>query len=85
MKGQFQERPKKPKKVPAAPEDGVDAKKKKKAKDQPKTNQNVNPAQQFRPNPMAALPPQAFPQSNASWFCFWNIKFMDVINKAVIS
>ncbi|XKL64130.1 hypothetical protein PGB90_004216 [Kerria lacca] len=65
IKGQFQERPKKVKKIPATQEDGVDNKKKKKTKDQVKSSQNINQAQQFRPNPMANIPPQGFPQNNA--------------------
>lgn len=64
MKGQFQERPKKAKKTPAPADDGVDKKKKKLGKDQPKVNQNNNPAQQFRPTPMATMPPAAFQPSN---------------------
>lgn len=61
MKGQFQERPKKPKKTPAAPdESGIDAKKKKKAKEPVKPNQKVNPGQLYPPNPMGGLPPQGF-------------------------
>lgn len=64
MKGQFQERPKKPKKTPAPPEDsGIDAKKKKKAKDQVKPNQKINPAQMYPPNAMGGMPPQGFVQS----------------------
>lgn len=62
MKGQYQEKPKKPKKVPAVNENAsaaaVDAKKKKKnVKDVP--NQNVVPAvaaQELRPNVMPMHP-----------------------------
>ncbi|KAK7604590.1 hypothetical protein V9T40_005776 [Parthenolecanium corni] len=66
MKGQFQERPKKPKKTPAAPdESGIDAKKKKKAKEPVKTNQKVNPTQLYPPNPMGGLPVPGFPSNHA--------------------
>lgn len=65
MKGQYQERPKKAKKTPAAADEGgVESKKKKKSnKEQPKTSQNVNSAQQFRSAPMASMPPAAYQQS----------------------
>lgn len=75
MKGQFQERPKKPKKTPAAPdESGIDAKKKKKAKEPVKTNQKVNPTQLYPPNPMGGLPVPGFPSSNNTLlsFCRWH-------------
>lgn len=73
MKGQFQERPKKAKKNPAAPEENNENKKikKKAAKEQAKNNTNPNP-HQFRPNPMG---PQAGLYQQSSWNYIRNILF----------
>lgn len=66
MKGQYQERPKKPKKNPATAEENNENKKikKKATKEQVKTNANQN-ANQFRPN---AMNPQAglYQQNNVA-------------------
>lgn len=83
MKGQFQERPKKAKKNPATPEETNENRKikKKAAKEQAKTNNNMtqNP-HQFRPNPMG---PQAALYQQSISFSFYSdlcIRLKIVIN-----
>jgi len=65
MKGQFQERPKKPKKIPAAPEDPIEKKKKKLNKEQPAKGDQNN---QFHTAPMGGMPAAMFASSKCK-FC----------------